>query len=398
MYQVVYSYRSGKGEKTTLALLTSHYFNDRIVEGHKVLSDRIIDTVSKSVDWNVLIISLERYDLKEKINGISYHEISPQYMDWLANAIRSSSILKSVDVIHLLAYNKIFSVLLDRFTSMKKHKIIAHLYYHPLAFRDPKYLPIKLLSKLRMFDAIITTSKALRERLVTYSPSLYDRAYFIPPLVPEDFFRFDYIPSRELTPQIKKKYGLNENDFVVSYVGHIIPQRGIFELVTAFKEASRCNSSLKLVISHSGIVFKDSSIDYLTLLRRLITKYNLEKRVVVLGKQDLRTFYTLSDLLFFGFKDSFYFTYPPLVVCEAMASGVPFILKSSSIIKELFIDRAPIYVYQRTNELVDMLCEIAENRQRLYTISKILKNNARMFSPEVVMRKLIKVYYLTLMH
>jgi len=397
MYQIVYSYRAGKGEKTTLALLTSHYFNDRIAEGHKILSDRVIDTVSESVDWNVLIISLERYDLKEK-NAISYHEISPQYMDWLANAIRSSSILKSVDIIHLLAYNKIFSVLLDRFTSMKKHKIIAHLYYHPLAFRDPKYLPIKLLSKLRMFDAIITTSKALRERLVTYSPSLYDRAYFIPPLVPEDFFRFDYIPSRELTPQIKKKYGLNENDFVVSYVGHIIPQRGIFELVTAFKEASRCNSSLKLVISHSGIVFKDFSIDYLTLLRRLITKYNLEKRVVVLGKQDLRTFYTLSDLLFFGFKDSFYFTYPPLVVCEAMASGVPFILKSSSIIKELFIDRAPIYVYQRTNELVDMLCEIAENRQRLYTISKILKNNARMFSPEVVMRKLIKVYYLTLMH
>jgi glycosyltransferase involved in cell wall biosynthesis len=398
MYQVVYSYRAGKGEKTTLALLTSHYFNDRIAEGHKILSDRIIDTVSKSLDWNVLIISLERYDLKEKINGISYHEISPQYMDWLANAIRSSSILKSVDIIHLLAYNKIFSVLLDRFISMKKHKIIAHLYYHPLAFRDPKYLPIKLLSKLRMFDAIITTSKALRERLVTYSPSLYDRVYFIPPLVPEDFFRFDYIPSRELTSQIKKKYGLNENDFVVSYVGHIIPQRGIFELVTAFKEASRCNSSLKLVISHSGIVFKDFSIDYLTLLRRLITKYNLEKRVVVLGKQDLRTFYTLSDLLFFGFKDSFYFTYPPLVVCEAMASGVPFILKSSSIIKELFMDRAPIYVYQHTNELVDMLCEIAENRQRLYTISKILKNNARMFSPEVVMRKLIKVYYLTLMH
>jgi glycosyltransferase involved in cell wall biosynthesis len=397
MYQVVYSYRAGKGEKTTLALLTSHYFNDRIAEGHKILSDRVIDTVSKSVDWNVLIISLERYDLKEK-NAISYHEISPQYMDWLANAIRSSSILKSVDIIHLLAYNKIFSVLLDRFTSMKKHKIIAHLYYHPLAFRDPKYLPIKLLSKLQMFDAIITTSKALRERLVTYSPSLYDRVHFIPPLVSEDFFQFDYISSRELTPQMKKKYGLNENDFVVSYAGHIIPQRGIFELVTAFKEASKCNSSLKLVISHSSIVFKDFSIDYLTLLRRLITKYNLEKRVIVMGKQDLRTFYTLSDLLFFGFKDSFYFTYPPLVVCEAMASGVPFILKSSSIIKELFMDRAPIYVYQHTNELVDMLCEIAENRQRLYTISKILKNNARMFSPEVVMRKLIKVYYLTLMH
>jgi glycosyltransferase involved in cell wall biosynthesis len=397
MYQVVYFYKAGKEKKTTLALLTSHYFNDKITEGHKILSDRIIDMVGKSVDWNVLIVSLERYDLKEKVSGISYHEISPRYMDWLANAIWSFNILKSVNIIHLLAYNKIFPVLLDRFTSMKKHKIIAHLYYHPLAFRDPKYLPIKLLSKLQMFDAIITTSKALRERLVTYSPSFYDRVHFIPPLVSEDFFQFDYISSRELTPQMKKKYGLNENDFVVSYAGHIIPQRGIFELVTAFKEASKCNSSLKLVISHSDIVFKDFSIDYLTLLRRLITKYNLEKRVVVMGKQDLRTFYTLSDLLFFGFKDSFYFTYPPLVVCEAMASGVPFILRSSPIIKELFTDRAPIYVYHHTNELVDILCEIAENRQRLYTISKILKNNARMFFPENVIRKLIEIYYLSLM-
>jgi glycosyltransferase involved in cell wall biosynthesis len=85
------------------------------------------------------------------------------------------------------------------------------------------------------------------------------------------------------------------------------------------------------------------------------------------------------------------------VVCEAMASGVPFILRSSPIIKELFTDRAPIYVYHHTNELVDILCEIAENRQRLYTISKILKNNARMFFPENVIRKLIEIYYLSLM-
>jgi len=392
MYQIVYFHRDRKEEKT-IAFLTSYHFNNKITEGHKILSDRIIDAISRLIDWNVLVISLERMDFGEKIGNMNYHEISPRYVDWLTNTIKIFHLLRSVDIVHLLAYNKLFPALLNNLTTIRRRKMIAHLYYHPLAFRDPRYLSIEFLLKLQMFDTIITTSKALKEHLAERPPLLSGDVFFVPPLIPEELFRFDYAFSREISPQVKKKYGLSEDDFVVTYIGHIIPQRGIFELIKAFKDASKCDSSLKLVISHSGIIFKDLPIDYLTLLRRLITKYNLERKVVLISKRDLSELYTLSDILFFGFRESFYFTYPPLVVCEAMAAGVPFILRSSTLVREIFESSPPIPVYSDINQLAEVLCRLPGKSSSLLIASKTLKEIAVMnYHPNVVTSKLLKVY------
>jgi glycosyltransferase involved in cell wall biosynthesis len=396
MYHLVYSYGPGKEKKHILAFLTLHYFNDKITEGHKVLSDRIINAVGEAFDWNILVMSLERKGSTNSKNDILYQEIMPQYVDLFIHMIKALDVLKSmnVDVLHILAYNKIFPAFLNKIINMKRLKIVAHLFYHPIAFRDPRYFPIKLLSRLRMFDAIITTSRALKEYLLKDLSLSGDSIYLIPPLIPESFFQFDYPSSRVLAPQIKRKYGLNETDFIVTYIGHIIPQRGIFELITAFREAIKSNSSLRLVISHSNIVFKDFSVDYLTLLKRIITKYGLQNRVILLGKQDLRTLYTLSDILFFGFREGFYFTYPPLVVCEAMAAGIPFILRSSPLVRELFVDTPPIPVYNNTDELATILCSLPDKGTSLCSFSKTLKGVALSnYHPYNTVSKLLRIYY-----
>ena len=399
MYQLIYTRRIRNGRKT-LVFLTSHYFNNKIAEGHKILSDRIINATSRAIDWDILVMSLERTDLEEKTHSMHYREISPRYIDWLSSTIKgfySLRFLKSADILHILAYNKIFPALINKVTTTRRPKVIVHLYYHPLAFGEPRYLPIKLLSRFQLFDATITTSKALKEYITNYLSSSNDSIFYIPPLVPEDLFRFSYISSREMSPQIKEKYGLSENDFVVTYIGHIIPQRGAFELVKAFKEASACDSSLKLVISHSGIVFKDFRIDYLTLLERLIMRYDLEKKVVLIGKKDLQELYTLSDILFFGFREGFYFTYPPLVVCEAMAAGVPFILRSSMLVREVFENTPPVPLYGNVDQLVDILCGLPGKSASLHAISKTLKEIATMnYHPSVVTSKLLKVYAIVL--
>jgi glycosyltransferase involved in cell wall biosynthesis len=398
MYQIIYTRRIRNGRKT-LVFLTSHYFNNKITEGHKILSDRIINVVSKTTDWDIVVVSLERADLKERTHNVYYQEISPQHINWLSSTIKdffNLKLSKSADVIHILAYNKIFPALINKLTTTRRPKVVAHLYYHPLAFREVGYLPIKFLSRFRLFDAIITTSKALKEYFANYLPSYSDNVFFIPPLVPEDLFQFDYVSSRETSPRTKVKYGFNENDFVVAYIGHIIPQRGIFELIKAFKEASMCDSSLKLVISHSGIVFKDFGVDYLALLKRLIMRYGLEKRVVLIGERDLRELYTLSDILFFGFREGFYFTYPPLVICEAMAAGVPFILRSSMPAKEIF-EKPLVPVYSNIDQLIDILCSLPSRSASLHVISKNLKENATMnYHPKVVVSKLLKVYTVVL--
>uniref|UniRef100_A0A7C5UT14 Glycosyltransferase n=1 Tax=candidate division CPR3 bacterium TaxID=2268181 RepID=A0A7C5UT14_UNCC3 len=240
---------------------------------------------------------------------------------------------------------------------------------------------------------VLTTSNTLKDFLLKKLALSDEVIRVIPPIVPQEFFEFDYWSSRKLTPKLRRIYGLTESDFVISYIGHVIPQRGVFELLKAFKEASKLNPYLKLIISYPNIIFKDLSLDYLTILRRIVEKYALKEKVLIIGKQDLSKLYTISDILFFGFRDSFYFTYPPLVVCEAMAAGMPFIIKNSSLIAELFGNEIPVPVYQHVNELVDILCEIMSDRQVLLRISRKVKDIARkFFSPESAIIKLNNAY------
>jgi glycosyltransferase involved in cell wall biosynthesis len=126
-------------------------------------------------------------------------------------------------------------------------------------------------------------------------------------------------------------------------------------------------------------------------------RYGLEKKVVLIGKKDLQELYTLSDILFFGFREGFYFTYPPLVVCEAMAAGVPFILRSSMLVSEVFENTPPVPLYGNVDQLVDILCGLPGKSTSLHATSKTLKEIATMnYHPSVVTSKLLKVYAIVL--
>jgi glycosyltransferase involved in cell wall biosynthesis len=363
-----------------------------ITEGHKILSDRIIATLHelKGHYLDMYVISLEA-KIRSEID-IQYNELIPSYKDWFSSSIKIIRFLSEnrVDLVHILAFNKVFFTVLFKMARLgrKNPKIIAHLYYHPMAFKFLEYKPIELLIKAKSFNGIFTTSNYLRDYLVS-ELSIDDRmVWVIPPLVPQEFFKIDY-KSAEYTSEIRRVYGFDENDFVIAYIGHIIPQRGIFELLKAFAEATKLNSDLKLVISYPNIIFKDLSYDYLSILRRMVDKYGLKDKVLILGKQLLTRIYAAADILFFGFSDSFYFTYPPLVVCEAMAAGVPFILKKSSLIKELFGDNVPVPVYEDVDNLTNILLEVANSRRALIDISRKLKSIAEeKFSPMSVINKL----------
>jgi glycosyltransferase involved in cell wall biosynthesis len=395
LLRLAYSFNPEKKANVTVAFLTANYFNNKISEGHKVLSDRIIDVVRGSTDWNVYIYSLEKPIEAER--DLPYREITPSLREWFSSSIRIISFLNStdIDLIHILAFNKVFPTLLDLITHywQKSHKKIVHLYYHPNAFKDLKYKPIELLIRTKIFDMVLTTSYTLKDFLLKKLALSDEVIRVIPPIVPQKFFEFDYWSSRKLTLKLRRIYGLTESDFVILYIGHVIPQRGVFELLKAFKEASKLNPYLKLVISYPNIIFKDLSLDYLTIFRRMVEKYALKDKVLIIGKQDLSKLYTISDILFFGFRDSFYFTYPPLVVCEAMATGMPFILRRSSLVKELFNDNPPVPVYNTLDELENILCDLTNKTSSLINVSKILKGLAiERYHPRDISAKLINLY------
>ncbi|MEM4490594.1 MAG: glycosyltransferase family 4 protein [Desulfurococcaceae archaeon] len=387
-------YRSSKRANLSIAFLTHNYFNDSVIEGHRILSKRFIDAILTK-DVNSLIFSLETIQNITR-NFLLDREITAGFQDWFIYTIKIFEKLNehNVDFVHILSYNKFFPTLLNKLRLLQKkdYKIIAHLYYHPKGFENTWYKPTKLLLRMKLFDAILTTSISLKKYIIEEMGLAKKPVFYVPPVVPKEYFDFDYHLSRTIMPKYKEKFGLNEKHFVISYIGHITPQRGIFELLKAFSRASNFNDNLRLIISHTNIVFRDLSLDYLSILNRMIKRYGLEHKVLIIAKQNPIILYNSSDVLFFGFDDSFYFTYPPLVICEAMAAGMPFILKHSSLINELFEGKNNILVYHDINELVEILLNLAD-KDSLYNFSAEIKNRAiRMFSLETFISRIFTVY------
>lgn len=396
MSYLAFSINSTKYTNYKVAYLTVNYFNDAIVEGHKILSKRIIDT-AKATGLGVSIFSLEvSRDISCENDNLHYQQLKTSTLDWIISTIKIFKTLKSVDVdiIHILAYNKFYPAIINKlnFFQKKQNSIIAHLYYHPNAFRKVEYKPIELLLKTKFFNKVLTTSHILKIFLTQRLKLPDNMVFYIPPIIPQKFFNYNYEASKRSMTRARRIFGLNEKDYVISYIGHIIPQRGIFELLKAFKNASKKNNHLKLLISYPNIVFRDFSIDYLTILKILIKKYKLQNKIVIIGKEDLRLLYTISDLLFFGFNEEFYFTFPPLVVCESMAAGVPFILKDSVVVDELFPERSPVPLYRNLEELTDLLISLPSNYSLLNEISIKIKTTARKFSPKENIKRLYWIY------
>ncbi|UNQ73152.1 glycosyltransferase family 4 protein [Infirmifilum sp. NZ] len=396
-FNIVYSLEPRNIRDVSVAFLTLDYFNDNVIEGHRILSKRIIDAVKRNTSLSTYIFSLETARNLLPQEKIHFKRLVPSVWEWMTSTYKIFEKLKTVDVdiVHILSYSSVFPALLNKLTPSrsKDFRIIAHIYYGPDAFKLLQYKFTELLLLMKSFEAVIATSKLLKEFLVKRTKLTDKMTFYIPPIVPKKFFDFDYNSLRSSTGKYKKLFGLKEDDFVISYIGHITPQRGVFELLKAFNKALGSNSRLRLIISPTNIVYQDLSLDYLSILEMLIKKYGLNHRVLIVEKQDPIQLFAMSDVLFLGFDKTFFFTFPPLIACEAVASGMPVILKQSPLVYELFSTEKSLPIYKDLDELTDIILDLADNKNRLSDISLRVKAEAvRKFMPEQLVSRLLKVY------
>jgi len=396
-FNIVYSLEPRNIRDVSVAFLTLDYFNDNVIEGHRILSKRIIDAVKRNTSLSTYIFSLETARNLLPQEKIHFSRLTPSIWEWMASTYKIFEKLKTVDVdiVHILSYSSVFPALLNKLTPSrsKDFRIIAHIYYGPDAFKLLQYKFTELLLLMKSFEAVIATSKLLKEFLVKRTKLTDKMTFYIPPIVPKKFFDFDYNSLRSSTGKYKKLFGLKEDDFVISYIGHITPQRGVFELLKAFNKALGSNNRLRLVISPTNIVYQDLGLDYLSILEMLIKKYGLNHRVLIVEKQDPIQLFAMSDVLFLGFDKTFFFTFPPLIACEAVASGMPVILKQSPLVYELFSTEKSLPIYKDLDELTDIILDLADNKNRLSDISLRVKAEAvRKFMPEHIVSRLLKVY------
>ena len=159
---------------------------------------------------------------------------------------------------------------------------------------------------------------------------------------------------------LREEYGIEEDDKVVIHVSNFRGVKRVQDVVKAFALMAE-KMPAKLLLVGDG--------PEMTVVCNLVTKLNLNDKVLFLGKQDnLEELYSISDLmLLLSEKESF-----GLVALEAMACGVPCIGTKVGGIPEVI-----------SNEKNGYLCELGD-------ISAIAEKGIQLLSNEELHQRFAK--------
>lgn len=129
-----------------------------------------------------------------------------------------------------------------------------------------------------------------------------------------EFFNSAVVDKKKLS-ELRNELGLTDNDFVFIFIGRVVRDKGIGELLSAFKELSKERDDIRLVVV--GKIEKHNAISQENLDVLTNNKY-----IHYLGKQnDIRPFLAISDTLILpSYREGF-----GVVLLEALSMGLPII-------------------------------------------------------------------------
>ncbi|MEC4116367.1 glycosyltransferase family 4 protein [Myroides phaeus] len=143
-----------------------------------------------------------------------------------------------------------------------------------------------------------------------------------------EYYSITNFTSLELK-KLKKDLAIDANDFVFIFVGRLVRDKGINELVSAFRNVNKLYGSSKLLL----VGPYENELDPLE--KDTIQEINSNKSIISVGFQsDVRPYFAISNVLAFAsYREGF-----PNVVMQAGAMGLPSIVTNISGCNEIIIE------------------------------------------------------------
>ena len=181
---------------------------------------------------------------------------------------------------------------------------------------------------------------------------------------------------------LKSKLGIKKADFIFIFVGRIVAEKGINELVEAFEKISSVEENLKLLLVGP---FEDELDPLLNKTKLLINKSD---KIILVGYQnDVRPYFSISNCLVFpSYREGF-----PNVVMQAGAMGLPSIVSDINGCNEI--------IENNINGLVIKVKSVDAIYDAMINLSsdKLLFNKLRLTSRDKVRIKYERISYWNLL-
>ena len=202
------------------------------------------------------------------------------------------------------------------------------------------------------------------------------------------FFSPDQVTELERVT-LREKLNIQPNDFVFVFVGRIVSDKGINELIKAFSELQTVENKpagIKLLLV-GGL---ENDLDPLN--PETLAEINQNKDIISVGfQQDVRSFFAIADALVFpSYREGF-----PNVVMQAGAMGLPSIVSDINGCNEIIIEgeNGLIIPSKNVEKLKEKMLTLAKDKN-LYT--KLKGNSRRMienkYEQSVVWNALLEEY------
>ncbi|WP_298999895.1 glycosyltransferase family 4 protein [uncultured Tenacibaculum sp.] len=192
--------------------------------------------------------------------------------------------------------------------------------------------------------------------------------------------------SNEEKENLREELGFSKKDFVFIFVGRVVGDKGINELVTAFSKLSKIEENVKLLI----VGPYEEELDPIKPKTKSIINEN--KNIITTGFQkDVRPYFSISNVLTFpSYREGF-----PNVVMQAGAMGVPSIVTNINGCNEIITDNinGKIIPVKDSDALFDMMRYIMRDHDLHSNLSKesrkIIEEN---YEREVFWKELLEEY------
>lgn len=192
--------------------------------------------------------------------------------------------------------------------------------------------------------------------------------------------------SEEENLKLSESLGIQSTDTVIIYVGRLVKDKGIHELIDAFKKLNAASATAKLVLV--GTYEKDLD----PLLPETEEEINTNSNIIMVGWQnDVRPYFAISDVLAFpSYREGF-----PNVVMQAASMGLASVVTDINGCNEIITDgiNGKIIPVKDTELLFQNLKMLVEDKTQRDTLAANARESiTSRYERKVVWEALLEEY------
>ncbi len=188
---------------------------------------------------------------------------------------------------------------------------------------------------------------------------------------------------RKKAKEIRKKYKINDDDFVIGSVGRIASEKSFDKIISNLVPLTKINNKIKFMLVGDG--------PELDKLKDMVKDLELGNNVIFTGLIDydlVPSYYNSFDIMVSFSKTET----QGMTIIEGLASSLPVVCINDTSFREMVQNTYNGYLFNNDDEFRKYILELSSNKELYNTMKMNAKNSVYCYSKEVFAASVLKVY------